>query len=188
MSLRQRRASEGGFPRLSEEDGSGTRARRRSYTGASSGPNLATPRAAGARISSPRTPRASVSGLRPIADDYELADDKLPAAQQASAELLRCRFQAVLARQILLQDLVRHTAAPSLQVSRRRGGAESCAALLAPPALRCHPAVAASCGAALTTVATAVGPPTRPAPHATALTRYCRCRASTLRASHQAAH
>ena len=48
-----------------------------------------------------------MSGLRPIADDYELADDKLPAAQQASAELLRCRFQAVLAKQILLQDLVR---------------------------------------------------------------------------------
>ena len=65
-----------------------------------------------------------MSGLRPIADDYELADDKLPAAQQASAELLRCRFQAVLANQILLQDLVRaRAAAPSLRVSARRGGA-----------------------------------------------------------------
>ena len=47
-----------------------------------------------------------MSALRPIADDYELAEDKLPAAQQASAELLRCRFQAVLASQILMQDLV----------------------------------------------------------------------------------
>ena len=105
MSLRQRRSSEGG-PRLSEEDGSGTRARRKSYTGGVSGPNLATPRASGARMSSPRTPRASVS-LRPIADDYELGDDQLPAAQQASAELLRCRFQAVLAAAVLMQDMVR---------------------------------------------------------------------------------
>lgn len=109
-SLRQRRASEGGFPRLSEDDGGSARARRKSYTGATPGPNLATPRAPGARMSAPRTPRASVSGLRPIADCYELTDDKLPAAQQASTELLRCRVQAVLAAQILMQDLVRSRA------------------------------------------------------------------------------
>lgn len=105
-SLRQRRSSEGGAPRFSEDDGSGARARRKSDTAAASPrPSLSS----GARLSSQCAPRTSFTGqLRSIADGYVLTDEALPQAQHAATELLRCRFQAVLAAKMVSIDLVRH--------------------------------------------------------------------------------